>query len=209
MNPNYKDKIERLVKEYTENINSLEKIIAFTEYLLLKNNELNLVSRKLSMDDLITDHIEDSLSGCKYFRDYSSITDLGSGGGFPGIILAVIFPEKKITLVEKSPKKSQFLNDTVKHLGLKNVTVKNELLESIKIKEGAVTCRAFKEIPVILDMTKVFFNNRGLYILYKGKLEKINEEILTAGEKYKFVYKIDKVDAFKEKERHIVLINKE
>jgi 16S rRNA (guanine527-N7)-methyltransferase len=157
---------------------------------------------------LIVDHIFDCLVGWKYFIDYSSIADLGTGGGLPGILLGIIFNEKRIVLVDKSIKKTLFLTDTVKGLGLKNITVVNDVINDKVLNVDAVTCRAFKSISEIIRMTEKFFNKNGKYILYKATIVKINEELNEAKNKYNFNYSINKVDLIQGKERNIILINK-
>jgi 16S rRNA (guanine527-N7)-methyltransferase len=205
---NYKNIIENSINGIPVNKFDSESIFKFIDFLLSKNNELNLVSRKLTLNEIINDHIIDCLAGFTYFKPYSTITDLGSGGGFPGIILALIFHEKKIILVEKSPKKFQFLNETKKLLKINNVELHNGLVEELKINSEVVTCRAFKDIKTIIDMTKKFYDNKGIYILYKAKMEKIEDELNITKQKYNLNYTINKLDMIKEKERHIVVISK-
>ena len=171
-----------------------------------KNLELNLISRKLSLDEIISDHIIDSLTGYDFLKSFPSITDLGSGSGLPGIIIGIIFPDKKITLIEKSPKKCIFLDEAVRHLNLNNISINNALVEEIKIESTAAACRAFKEINDIIGLTRSFFKNKGTYILYKGKPDRINEEIEAAKKNYKMDYTINRIDINKEKERNIVII---
>jgi len=208
MTQHYKIIIENSVNAFFENKINLESIEKFTDFLLAKNLELNLISRKLTINEIINDHILDCIAGFRYFYPYPTITDLGSGGGFPGILLAIVFPEKKITLVEKSPKKFQFLNDAAKLMNLENISLINDLAEKANIKSDVVTCRAFKDIKTIIEMTKKFFDNSGIYILYKAKIEKINEEINMAKSKFKINYDIKKLDFIKDKERNIVIITK-
>jgi len=209
MNQNYKEEIGKLLLKITGKAEFTDKISAFLDFLLLKNNELNLVSRKLTIEEILQDHFYDSLVGYPFFKPHASITDIGTGGGFPGIILSIIFPDKKITLIEKSPKKSNFLNEAVEHLFLKNVLIKNTLVDLCRIDSQVLTCRAFKETVEILDMTKTFFNSNGKYILYKARLDKINEELLYARKKYRIKKEIHKIESIKDKERHIVLLEKD
>lgn len=188
------------------NLSSYFDLISYyIDLLILKNNEMNLFSRKITKDFLLKDHIEDCLLPYNYFTSYKSITDLGTGGGLPGILLAIIFPEKDIILIEKSPKKIEFLKDTVKKLNLKNVQIiLNEVVNTDIITE-AVTCRAFKSIYEIINFTKKFFNMNGTYILYKGRRKKIIEELNECKNlnMQTFIYKIDNDFG---KERHIVII---
>ena len=87
------------------------RLVQYCENLVKANLELNLFSRKMSMKDLVENHIFDSLLALSEFQklDFENLGDFGSGGGLPGLILAACFPEKQIHLFEKSPKKRQFL----------------------------------------------------------------------------------------------------
>ena len=109
--------VRSILKEYllysSVSLDFENEIYNYLKLLIQKNLELNLISRKLDLKTIIVEHIYDSLSGFKYFEKYASITDLGSGGGFPGILLGIVFKEKKIVLIEKSPKKVIFLKDLV------------------------------------------------------------------------------------------------
>ncbi len=185
-----------------------DPVLNYLNFLTDKNTELNLFSRKLDAGDLITDHFLDCLAGWEFFKEYSSVTDLGSGGGLPGILLGIVFRDKKIVLVDKSVKKTMFLKNAVECLQMDNVNVVNDVVTGKIIKTEAVTCRAFKSIDEILGMTKDFFNRNGVYVLYKGTMQKINEELNEAGRKFRFGSTVKRVGLMKEKERHIVIIKK-
>ena len=206
------DKIDILIKKILLKsglkLIHLEIIKKFLLFLLDKNTDMNLISRKLTFNEIIYDHIFDCLVCNQYFKKYSSITDLGSGGGFPGLLLAIIFPEKKIYLIEKSIKKANFLKETVELLNLKNVTIINDLVNEQKIRSEVITCRAFKDINTILSQTKDFFVTGGVYILYKGKSEMIKDELLSTKEQFKIKVSINKINKIKGKERHIIIIKK-
>jgi 16S rRNA (guanine527-N7)-methyltransferase len=190
------------------NLSYYETVSKYIELLIRKNEDLNLISRKLDIKSIMTDHIYDCLSAWKYFEKYESITDLGTGAGLPGILLSIIYPDKKIELIEKSPKKTGFLEYAKNKLQLNNVKIKNSLVTDIGINSEAVTCRAFKSVYEIISMTTVFFNNNGIYLLYKATMEKINEEIQEAGKKYKFRFEINKIAEKTDKERHLVILYK-
>jgi 16S rRNA (guanine527-N7)-methyltransferase len=183
-------------------------ILTYLNLLMQENENLNLISRNLDIEQIISDHIYDCLIGAQYFIPNSSITDLGTGAGLPGILLAIIFPEKHLQLVEKSPKKCIFLNKAIKILKLKNINLYEGLATEFKISSQVLTCRGFKDILSIIAMTEPFFNRQGVYILYKGKFDKINEELDLVKKHYKINVEILKLNAIKEKERHILLLKK-
>jgi len=108
--------------------NSQQKtILEYQSQLLAWNKTHNLVSK--SQIKLIPDHIEDSLLIGKTLKDF--IVDLGSGGGLPGIPLAIRYPNKHFCLVESNTKKSSFLLNTTSRLNLENTTVLNKRIEDI------------------------------------------------------------------------------
>lgn len=203
---NLLNKSLKLVKINQNNDEIKNKIQEYLYFLLKKNIELNLISRKLTTKQIIVDHIYDCTIAFNFFSQYKSICDLGTGAGLPGILLAIFFPDKSIKLIEKSHKKVDFLKECIKTLELKNVEIIEDLVENVEITYEVITCRAFKSILEILTLTKKFFYSGGSYILYKGKLEKIKEELKKSTERYKFEYNIYKLEDFKEKERHIVVV---
>ena len=178
------------------------------DFILKRNQELNLLSRKLSVNDILVDHFEDCLIPYKYFEKYERVADLGTGGGFPGILLSIIFPKKTFFLYDKSVRKTEYLKEAVKFLDLNNVSVMNTTIQEVKIDSNVITCRAFKSIPEIIDFTKDYFNNYGDYLLYKAKLENINMDILELNKIFSVKTEIIKLDNRTQKERHLVKISK-
>ncbi len=158
---------------------TLGKFARFINELMMKNQELNVVSRKLTVEQIILEHLYDCVSGFSYFdkEEIQMITDLGSGGGFPGLLLAIAFPNKRVNMVEKSPKKVEYLNYMIKTLGLANASVHNMLVNEYKHSSDVITCRAFKPTDEIVSMTRDYFKSGGKYILFKARVETINEEI--------------------------------
>ncbi|HOV12854.1 MAG TPA: 16S rRNA (guanine(527)-N(7))-methyltransferase RsmG [Spirochaetota bacterium] len=203
----------KILKEYLEYANidliNFDGVYSYLLFLLEKNTELNLVSRKLDEKTIIMDHIYDCLAGFGYFKNFETITDLGSGGGFPGLLLAIVFKDKKIQLIEKSPKKVIFLQEAIKKLNLHNVTVSLNLVNNEIINSDCITARAFKSIVEILDFTKNYFNKGGLYLLYKGRMETITEEIDEAKKRFKFKKDFFKIaEKIENKERYLIRLEK-
>ncbi len=196
-----------------KNIPYLKKYSDYLNIIIKYNSELNLFSRTINKEQLIIDHFYDCVDGFNYFESYNTIADLGSGGGFPGILLAITFPYKKVLLIEKSAKKCEYLLKVIKELSLVNVSIINKVLENNHLSEvDVVTCRAFKPIDIILELTENYYKEYKKYILYKGKLETISTELQRAEKKLKISienkYKTEKICLLnKEKERHLVFIN--
>ena len=184
------------------------KTAEFLHYIMQANQTLNLMSRKLTADDILTDHIRDCLIGAKFFAEYNNIADLGTGGGFPGILLAIVYPDKHFDLFDKSVRKCEYLQNAKRDLKLRNIDIHNGLIAETDIKNDVITCRAFKPIPEIVDMTKKYFGRGGRYILYKGRMETITEELTLLQKRYKADSTIVPLDNLNDKERNIVLLHK-
>ena len=144
----------------------------------------------------------------KRIKTKEKILDLGSGGGFPGIVLAILRPECQIHLLEKSQKKCYFLNKTKDALGLKNIKVLKTTInpKNTLEKYSTITARAFSSTGNILALTKNNLTKNGRYLLLKGRVEKIEEEIAAINTN-NYKCEIIKVEN-KKYERHLVQITK-
>ena len=131
---------------------------------------------------------------------------MGSGGGFPGLLIAILRPNCEIHLLEKSQKKCYFLNKTIHKLGLLNAKTLNINIKPNN-KIGAynlITSRAFSSTENTLNLSKTNLEIGGRYILLKGREEKITEE-LESLDTNKYKYEIIKIQNTKH-ERHLVEI---
>ena len=147
--------LEELLK--ASSLNFTEKQIikadAYIDQILKWNKTRNLVSRKLTKNDL-AEHFLDCAALQKLLKT-GSVIDLGSGPGFPGICLAIIDPKRKITLVDSNRKKTTFLTHVKNELELNSVIVRNERVEHInRINDENIVCRAFKEPEEIVKGLK-------------------------------------------------------
>lgn len=172
-----------LIVEMGFNPASLSGLESYLNHLWKSNEELNLISRKMTGDELVDNHVIDCLLPLRYFpKNVKRVADFGSGGGLPAIIYALQFPETSFFLFEKSPKKQNFLNQ-LKEI-VPNIEVKGEIprkLEGINL----ITARAFKPLDVILELSRNHYENQGKYFLLKGRSEKIDEEFSEAQKKFK------------------------
>lgn len=142
------------------------------------NNQINVISRK-DMDDFYERHVLHSLAIAKVinFRPGTKILDIGTGGGFPGIPLAILFPECHFFLVDSIGKKIKVVKEVAAELGLKNVRAAHERAENIKEKFDFVVSRAVTAMPRFLPWTNNKFlkeqNNsypNGIFYLKGGDL---------------------------------------
>lgn len=187
--------------------NMIPKIKAYIDLLWASNDVLNLISRKMTMDELIDNHLIDCLLPLKLFpSNVKNAADFGSGGGLPGVLYAILFPQVQFHLYEKSNLKQDFLN-RCKSMA-PNIHVHADIpLKLLNI--DIVIARAFKPLDVILDMSRDYYSKGGKYFLLKGRLEKINEELVLAKKKFKDLeIKIEPLKSpVLEVERHLVLVN--
>ena len=156
---------------------SRETFFDFENYISMiiqKNKEINLISQKTSEKKLIIDrHIVDSAQIID-FIDLNSIklTDLGSGSGMPGIIVAIILKNlnynMKIQLYEKSHHKSRFLEEVSKKLKLKTEIIQKNIFELKNLQTGTIMSRAFKPLPVVLDLVHENFSSYKNLIFFMG-----------------------------------------
>lgn len=178
----------------------------YVELLWASNEELNLFSRKMTVEELVDNHVIDCLLPLKQFpKDVKYAADLGSGGGLPGVIYAIQFPNTRYLLFEKSILKQNFLKKCITLAP--NLVVNGEITHDLD-KVQIVTARAFKPIDVILDITRIYYQKKGKYFLLKGRQEKIDEEVRDAKKKFKDL-KFESVplqSPVMEVERHLVLI---
>ena len=178
----------KLLQVSRETIRSLN----IYEGLLLENNrKFNLIS-KSSENTLKTRHILDSAQVIDFFNKNSKIcADLGTGAGFPGIVLSILFKEKKypirVNLYEKSPKKCQFLSKVVKKLNLNALVLEKNVIEQRNLKAGTIVARAFKPIQSIFEIVTKNFKNFNNLILFLGKNGK--RTLLDASKVWEFEYK--------------------
>ena len=193
-------------KTLTEN--QLKKVNTFIE-LALEFNKTHNIFVRTNKEDVMQKDINDCLPIINLIKPNNNIADLGSGGGFPGILLSITKPSNKITLIESNNKKCYFLRTVIDKLELKNTEVinqtitKNNNLESFDV----ITARAFASIEKIINLTQKNNKKETEYILLKGKEQKIKEELKLLDQK-KYRYEIIKLDN-ENQERNIVVIKNE
>ena len=158
----------------------LTKLSEYKKILLKENETMNLIG-KSTITDLDERHLLDCIQIVKYLpQREKSVIDIGTGAGLPGIILSII-GVKNLHLVEKSPKKSSFLENCKLRLGLNYVVHNKSISEISNLNVDYITARAFASIEKIISMTKKIINRQTKFILHKGKsylteLETINTQ---------------------------------
>ncbi|MDN6281111.1 MAG: 16S rRNA (guanine(527)-N(7))-methyltransferase RsmG, partial [Psychroflexus sp.] len=119
------------------------------------NQKINVVSRK-DIDEIYTRHVLHSLGIAKVqiFKPGAHILDVGTGGGFPGIPLAILYPETQFTLVDSIGKKIKVVDEVVQALDLKNVTTVNARVETIDQQVDFIVSRAVAAMPTFVHWVK-------------------------------------------------------
>jgi|TARA_B100001964_G_scaffold126967_1_gene140411 16S rRNA (guanine527-N7)-methyltransferase len=178
----------KLLQVSRETIDSLN----IYETLLLENNrKFNLIS-KSTEKTLKIRHILDSAQVIDFIDKNTKIcADLGTGAGFPGIVLSILFKERKypirVDLYEKSPKKCQFLTQVVTKLDLDALVLEKNVLEQKNLEVGTIVARAFKPMQFIFKIVTKNFKNSNNLILFLGKNGE--QTLLDASKVWDFEYK--------------------
>ncbi|MEK9837273.1 MAG: 16S rRNA (guanine(527)-N(7))-methyltransferase RsmG [Deltaproteobacteria bacterium] len=184
-----------------------EKIYQFVNKAIQFNKHHNIFQRT-SAEEVLKKDIEESLQINPYISKKDTVLDIGSGGGFPGVVIAISNPKTQTHLVESNQKKAYFLKQIKHDLFLDNLIVHNQRIEPHNNlgEFSLITARAFATIEKILTLSENNLLQSGKYVLFKGTKNKIEEE-LTSLNTNKFKYEIIEQDN-KEKERHLVVIKK-
>ncbi|MBU1013215.1 MAG: 16S rRNA (guanine(527)-N(7))-methyltransferase RsmG [Bacteroidetes bacterium] len=135
------------------------------------NEKINVISRK-DIQFLYERHILHSLTIAKLvrFKPQTSILDVGTGGGFPGIPLAIMFPQVKFHLIDSVGKKIKVVNAVVEALGLPNVTANHMRVQDVKTKFDFVVSRAVTNLPDFVNITQNLISPKGFNMLNNGIL---------------------------------------
>ena len=176
-------------------------------------SEIELWNRKHSFvkasgEDLVVDHILDSLAPLGVLKKYpfTTLADAGSGAGLPGIPLSLFLKDKKIFLIERSGKRAGFLRNEIGLLKLKErVSVLHAPVEEVSMRFDAVTFRAFRQLDEYSGHLFNLLNPGGFLFAYKGRRSVIEKELnnMDSGINREIIrVKVP----FSEKERHIVIL---
>ncbi len=158
---------------------------SYISMLLKKNEEINIISKKSANNEIIRKrHIVDSVQIIDFIDlNELNITDIGSGGGMPGIIISIMIKNMKkslkVSLYEKSHHKSSFLRKVSRDLKLNTEVLQKNIFEEKNLESGTIMARAFKPLPVVLKLVHENFKKYKNLILFMGKNgNKILEETL-------------------------------
>ena len=179
----------KLLKKYSE--------------ILIESNKTTNLTRIIAPEDIYLKHFYDSLTIMKYadLSDVSTILDVGSGAGFPGMVLAIFNPHIEVTLIDAVNKKTNFLKRVVSDLEIANVKVVHGRAEDTKLfpKESfdLITARAVTQINIFVELTAYLLKVNGHILLQKGQVEEemasskraLEKTYLNIKEKHEFFLK--------------------
>ena len=206
--------IEERLKSGAENMKvfladeMLEKLVDYI-YLLHKwNATYNLTALK-NPGDMLTHHVLDSLSVVPFLVKSQNILDVGSGGGLPGLVLAIVYPEKHVSMVDIVQKKTAFLNQARIELGLDNVTIHTGRVEKLQVEKkfDAIISRAFSSLPDFVGLSGHLLDRNGRFYAMKGLSPSDEISNLPSG------WKVERIDVLNvpslDAQRHLIVIGPE
>jgi 16S rRNA (guanine527-N7)-methyltransferase len=183
-----------------------EKLLQFTYFLEKWNKTYNLTAIR-SVEKMVILHILDSASVYRYLTG-NSIIDIGTGGGIPGIIFAVLNPKLKVTLLDTSQKKTRFLRFAVRELNLENVTVVCERVEKFQAKTpfDVVISRAFSEVSDFIQLSGHLCSDSGFIYAMKGPRVETEKQVSNLG--FHLKREIDIEVPYLDAKRRLLIFNK-
>jgi 16S rRNA (guanine527-N7)-methyltransferase len=167
-----------------------ERLDRFVEHFLKWQRVVQLVAPS-TLNMLWTRHIADSLQLLPEIEDAKEIVDVGSGGGFPGLVLSIAAPSRKFHLIESDTRKASFLREAARVAG-SSAEIYAERVESVAKRIGTgihtVTTRAFAPLPKLLELTEPFLVNgaKGAFL----KSQDIDDELTTAAKSWNVNYRL-------------------
>ena len=184
------DKINIILTE-----EQIEKLDKFYKLLIEWNKKINL-TRIEDEEEVYLKHFYDSLTIVKVvdLNKINTLCDVGTGAGFPGIVLKIVFPNLKITLIDSLQKRVNYLNTTIKELNLNNIEAVHARGEEYKGKFDLVTSRAVANIEKLVKYTMHLVSPSGIFVAMKGDID--NELTEDIKRKLSKKYKITKIEKF-------------
>ena len=196
------------------NQSQIDKFLLYYEFLIEENNKYNLTAIT-EFEEVVYKHFLDSILPYKNFKENSTVIDIGSGAGFPGVPLKILRNDLKITLIDSLQKRVNFLNQLIEKLQLKNIFAYHYRAEDYCLKNREKfdysISRAVAQISTLSEYLLPFLKIGGKAIMYKS--QKINEELEIGKNSIKVLGgKIENCENFIVKEisceRNILIIDK-
>ncbi|MBR6137269.1 MAG: 16S rRNA (guanine(527)-N(7))-methyltransferase RsmG [Bacilli bacterium] len=179
----------------TLSVKQLDQLEKYYKLLIEWNEKINL-TRITDKEDVYLKHYYDSLTLNKVvnLKEVNTLCDVGTGAGFPGIVLKIVFPNLKVTLIDSLQKRVNYLNEVIKELKLENIEAIHARGEEYKGSFDVVTSRAVANIEKLVGYTMHLVSKDGVFVAMKGNIE---EELTKEVEnKLNKKYNIIKVEKF-------------
>ena len=173
----------------------LEQLSKFYQLLIEWNKKINL-TRIIDEKDVYLKHFYDSLTITKVvdLEKQNTLCDVGTGAGFPGIVLKIMYPNLKVVLIDSLLKRVNYLNEIIKQLELTDIEAIHTRGEDYKGSFDVVTSRAVANIEKLVQYTMHLVNKNGIFVAMKGNIEEeLNKDVQ---KKLQNKYIIDKIEEF-------------
>lgn len=180
----------------------ISKLLIYKELLIKWNKSFNLTSVKNT--EVVTHHFLDSLAIIPFIKSFS-LLDVGTGAGLPGIVIAIVNPDIKVSLIDKVGKKIAFIKRVVAELEIKNIDTYHDRVELLTSEEkyDGIISRAFSNMDDFIKSTKHLIKNQGVWYGMKSK-KILNDEMININEPWT----LEKLDVpFLDAERYLVKVS--
>ena len=196
------------IKPTEEQLSQLDKFY----HLMLEWNEKINLTRITAEKEVYLKHFYDSLTLNKVIdlKNVNTLCDVGRGAGFPGVVLKIVFPNLRITLIDSLLKRVNYLNEIIKELKLQDIEAIHSRGEDYKGEFDVVTSRAVANIEKLVDYTMHLVSKNGVFVAMKGNIDKELTE--SVAKKINKKYSIINIEKFtlpiENSERSLVVIKK-
>ena len=180
----------------------ISKLLIYKELLIKWNNSFNLTSVKNT--EIVTHHFLDCLAVIPFIKS-STLLDVGTGAGLPGIVIAIVNPDIKVSLVDKVGKKITFIKRIIAELEIKNIETYHDRVELLTSEEkyDGIISRAFSNMEVFIKSTKHLIKRQGVWYGMKSK-KILDDEMVNINDPWA----LEKLDVpFLEAERYLVKVS--
>ena len=181
--------------------------------MLVETNKITNLTRIIEKEDVYLKHFYDSLTIVKVIDLKQNLTliDIGTGAGFPGLVLKIVFPNLKVTLLDSLNKRIEFLNKVIKELNLQDIKTVHSRIEDYKEEFDVVTSRAVAKTNILLELSCNLSKINGYYIFLKSDIDQelIESENAIKELKLKLMQKEEFLLPIENSKRTIVKFRKE
>ena len=180
----------------------ISKLLIYKELLIKWNNSFNLTSVKNT--EIVTHHFLDCLAVIPFIKS-STLLDVGTGAGLPGIVIAIVNPDIKVSLIDKVGKKITFIKRIIAELEIKNIETYHDRVELLTSEEkyDGIISRAFSNMEVFIKSTKHLIKRQGVWYGMKSK-KILDDEMININDPWA----LEKLDVpFLQAERYLVKVS--